>query len=323
MGLLDEIRLNRSVDNFKTIFHDLANSNKQEAIALINDENLHFPSLYILQNEFRKFDLSPYLSVRNRCALEITNEILTRRDAKPQRLLTGNKKENYATLKWMFETGTRDDGLNDQYDEVLEVSAILLIKEFKDNACLSRMIEMIFNRYKKGFYTYDLQWALFESRCPECLLLVANHLRSNDQKEIELARKLLSFIPDMHMDREVDPRNQYNRSRSWINENRKFLVYTGESMNQTSNPRPYIVSLASKYLQIAVSMDTGEAWRVLEAPERSLFDGFKQLDRDSQLLLSHCSSVLHDKNKKWWKQWLSYPMIKQIKIAKKLLEGVS
>jgi hypothetical protein len=167
-----------------------------------------------------------------------------------------------------------------------------------------------------------LIWAFFECADPESLIMVVNRLRSSNRKDVELARKLLDFIPCMGMENHENNLKQYQSCLKWINQNRKFLYYTGESSLQTSNPCRYAVSLESKYLQRTVSNDTEEASRSLTVDEYRLLDSFKELDPDSRLLLSNCSSTLYGRNKYWWNKWLNYPVTKQLEIAKRMSGGL-
>ncbi|HEY5586282.1 MAG TPA: hypothetical protein VIK78_17555 [Ruminiclostridium sp.] len=318
---LDEIRFNNGICKLKETFHDLVNKNPEEAVKLINDENVLFPSLFILQHEIKRSDLYNQLNVRNKYALEITNEMLLKEISKTQRFSYEHKQENYSTLKWILETGYIEDGLSDQYDEVLETAAIILTKVYKDKSCLRTIEEMIFNRYRKGAFIYDLVWAFFEASDPESLIMVVNRLRSSNRKDIELARRFLNFIPCIGMNGEEDPMKQYQCSLKWINENQNFIYYTGETFLQTSNPYRYAVSLEARYLQKTASNVRGELSRSLTADECTCMDSFMRLDDASKLLLSNCSAMLYRKSKYMWSQWLRNPIEKQIEIAQRTLGG--
>lgn len=54
---LDETRLNKGIDKLKATFLDLINNNPEKAVKLINDKNLQFPSLFILQPQIKETDL--------------------------------------------------------------------------------------------------------------------------------------------------------------------------------------------------------------------------------------------------------------------------
>ncbi|MHB8064968.1 MAG: hypothetical protein ACYDG2_20490 [Ruminiclostridium sp.] len=320
--ILDEIRLNRGIDRMKSIFYDLVKSNPEKAIKSINDKNVQFASLFLLRPETRISDIFTRLSARNKYALEITNGILSKEILNTQRFSSEYKQDDYLAIKWILETGYIDDGLNDQYDEVLDAAAIILAKVYKDRSCLSIIEEMIFSRYRKGAFIYDLVWVFFEVSDSENLIIMANRLRSSNRKDVELARKFLNFVPCIGMNSEEDHIKQYQCSLRWLKQNKDFLYYTGETCLQTSNPYLYAVSLEAKYLQKTASSINGELSRSLTEGEVTCLDRFKKLDAASKLCLSNYSSILYRKSKYRWGKWLKNPIDKQIEIAKRMLGGL-
>lgn len=318
---LDEIRLENGIDRLKAVTHDLIDNNFERAIELINDKSVLFPSLFVLRSEIIRYDIIPSLSIRNRYALKIVNKILSRDIPGTQRLSFDYREEDYYVLKWILETGYLEDGLNDQYGEVLETAAIILAKIYKDRNCLRVIEEMIFNRNRRGTYIYDLVWAFFECSRAEDLIMLVNRLCSYSRKDVELARKLLNFIPCMGIDSKEYNVNQYQYSLKWIDQNRNFLYYTGESNLQTSNPHRYAISLEAKYLQKTASKDYGEPSGPLTEDQYTLLDNFKKLDDYSKVLLSNCSSELYRKSRYWWNEWLKYPIDKQIMTAGRIQGG--
>ncbi len=318
--LLDEIRLNKGNDRMKSIFCDLLNNNTEKAIKLINDTNVQFASLFILQNEIKRADIFIKLSERNKHALEMTNGFLLKEILNTQRLSYDYKQEDYSTLKWIWESGHIDDGLDDQYDEVLDMSAIVLAKVYNDRTCLPAIEEVIFNRYRKGAFIYDLVWAFFEVADFENLIMVAKRLQSSNPKDVKLARSLLNFIPCICMNSKEEHIKQYKCSLKWLKQNKDFLYYTGATYLQTSNPYRYAISLEAKYLQKTVYYANGELSESLSEYESSCLDRFMKLDDDFKLYLSNCSSILYQKSKYSWNKWLQSPIDKQIEIAKRIME---
>jgi len=316
IGMLDQIRLNKGTDKMKENFSDLINNNPEKAIKLINDKNVQFTSLFILQPRIKRSELFNHLSERNKHALEITNGILLKEFLNSQRFSSDDKKEDYSTLKWILETGYIGDGLSDQYDEVLDTAAIILSKVYKDKNYLPTIEEMIFNRYRRGAFIYDLVWTFFEVSDADNLIMVANRLRSTNQKDVELARKFLNFIPCIGMDNEKDNMKLFQCALKWIKLNKDFLYYTGETYLQTSNPFRYAVSLEAKYLQKPAQDVNGEIYRSLTDDECSCLDSFKKLDDDSKLRISNYSSMLYHQSKYRWSKWLQNPVDQQLAIAK-------
>lgn len=315
---LDNIRIENGIDNLRSFFYQQIRNDIKEAIKLINDENLHFASLFVLKPEIEKLDILNKLNTRNRIALGITNEILTKQNnvATGEYLSSDYIQAVCSVLKWMIGTGAADDGLNNQYDEVMDITAILLTKVYKDKTMLPTMTDMIFKRYKEGLLIHDLVWAFFEARDPYSLINIAEQLQSSDLKEVELARKLLGFIPGIDMKNDIDKKEQYLSFLDWIGKNNLFLCFTGESFQQTSNPVLYEIVLEAKYLCAAISVDTGKILKSVTEEDFKLLDNFKKLDKDTKLLLANFSFMLHQKDIHSWNTWLHYPIAEQIKIAR-------
>lgn len=318
--LLDEIRLNKGNDRMKSIFCDLLDNNTKKAIKLINDKNLQYTSLFILKNEIKRADIFIKLSERNKHALEITNGLLLKEILNTQRFSSDYKQEDYSILKWIWETGYVDDGLDDQYDEVLDMSAIILAKVYKDRTCLPTIEETIFNRNRKGAFIYDLVWTFFEVSDFENLIMLAKRLQSTNPKDVKLARDLLNFIPCIGMNSKEDHMKQYKCSLKWLEQNKDFLYYTGETCLQTSNPIRYAISLEAKYLQKTISNVNGDLSKSLSEDESRYLDGFMKLDDASKYCLSNYSSILYHKSKYRWSKWLQNSIEKQIEIAKGIME---
>jgi hypothetical protein len=242
IAYLDGIRNRNGLENLKGEFHEIANNDPDKACKLLNDPNMRFPTLFVLQPEIKKCDLHEHLNTRNTHALDLVNDILT--GTIP---VTYKEKLNYyPTLKWMMETGYASDGLNDHYDEVMDKVALMLTRVHRDKTCLRYIEEIIFNRHRKGFFIYDMVWAFFESSEPEDLTLIAHRLRSINPKDVELARQLLNFIPGINAGYGNDPMKQYKHCTNWIHRNRNSMQYTGESFQQNSNPSRYAVVTAQR-----------------------------------------------------------------------------
>nr|WP_208459714.1 hypothetical protein [Clostridium botulinum] len=306
------------VDNIRSFFYQLAKENEKEALNLINDENLHFTSLFVLRPEIEELNLFQKLNARNRIALGITNEILSskRNISDVEYLSFDYIQAVHSALKWMLETGCINDGLDDQYDEILDITAIFLTKIYRDKTVLPIIAEMIFRRYKQGLLIHDLAWAFFESRDPISLSIISERLQSKELKDVELAQELLSFVPGIGIRENIDIKKQYLSFLYWFGKNNLFLHFTGESFQQVKNPVIYRVVLEAKYLCEPVSIDTGEILRILGRKECKLIDQFKRLDKNTQKLLSEFSVMLHHNNICKWQYWLECPIGEQIKFAR-------
>lgn len=321
---LDSIRMNNGSDKLKAHFHDLVKNDRKKAIDSINNENLHFASLFLLRSEIKDSNLLNDLSLRNRIALEIVNEIVEKeKDSSVIKYISSDYTQIvYSILKWIFETGSMDDGLSNKYDEVLDITAILLTRIYNDQKILPRVADMIFARNKKGFFIHDLVWAFFECKDPSSLIMIANRLLSQEIDDVNLASNLLSFVPGIDRNNNSNKQRQYVFFLKWIEENGLFLNFTGQSLQEVNRPRPYVVDLEAKYLRKFVSVESGKMLKPLTLKEKRLLNEFNGLDDNTKLLLSSFSNMLNNKDINLWNKWINYPIKKQIEIAKDSTGGV-
>lgn len=320
---LDKIRLDNGIDKMRDYFIEMSKKNSEEAVNLINAENLHFPTLYLLKNEIDNLNIFDDLNLRNKTAIEITNEVVEK-DKKisiNEYISSDLTQIAYSVLKWIFDTGFNDDGLSNEYDEVLDITAILLIRIYRDQTVLPTIVDMIFDRNRKGLFNHDLVWAFFESKDPNSLIMIASRLLSTETKDIDLASKLLSFVPGMEKSNTSTKEKKYTSFLDWLRENSPFLYFTGQSLQQVNKPTTYVIDLEAKYLNKYVASDTGKTLKSLTDEEAKLLNEFNKLDSNTRILLADFSSALYSKNKNWWNQWIHYPIAKQIKIVKSMMEG--
>lgn len=314
LNILDKKRISHGEESLSSFFESLCNQDMKTAISLLNDTMLSFTSLFILQPIIKKFSLHTMLNLRNKLALEIIYEVLSDvKSHEDENLLNIYIQKVNSVLVWILDTGSMDDGLSDEFDEVLDACAILLLKVYKDKSRLPLISDLIFSRHKKARLIHNLVWAFIEARDPGSLMLVASRLRSIHEADIFLARKLLNFIPGIN---EIDDtEKQYMIFLKWLEENSLFLFYKGESLQQTSRPKPYEIVYEGKYLCKNVSIESGEIISDLLQEEWSLINKFKLLDYNTKVLLSSFSFTLHKKDLKEWNQWLHAPMDVQINMA--------
>lgn len=305
---LDKTRHTGGTDNMKLQFRTIAGKNTYEAVRLLNDESLHFASLFALRSVIHEFGLYRYLNFRNMNALEITDRILNGKPSNVESLPQAYRQKMLSLLKWICETGRLNDGTDAKHEEVIDKAALILIKSYKDKTILSTIVDMIFERHRRGAYTYDLIWACFESCDPAVLIMLSDRLASSDEKDAELAGKLLKFIPCS--DR-IDSEELNLQRISWIHENYPFLYYTGESLHQSCRPVPFMVSLEAKYICKPVSPEKGEFLEPLSRDQYKLLTSFSALDDYSKELLADCSSLLNKTNRNDWTSWLRSPVSRQ------------
>lgn len=320
MSTLDKLRTNRGNNELVQYFFKLVRSDTGKAITLINEEQLSFPSLFLLRSQIIRTPVNRYLNKRNKNALMITNAIISKnywRFGQVSRII-GN--DTPPILKWILTSGKDDTGLRSNYDRILDSCALILIREYKDNSILPVIKEIIYNRNRNGLFTHDMIWAFFEARDPSCIMMLAEGLNSSDSKDIELSKKLLRFIPCIK-NSSLD-NMQYLNVYYWFRDNYPFLYYTGESFQQKTDPSPFEVSLSAKYLNKKVSIDSGRIEDPLTEEELMVIDQFNGIDEENQLLLANYSFILHNRNIHMWNNWIHYPVSEQLRIASERLGGL-
>jgi len=243
------------------------------------------------------------------------DNITTSNFSKIQYLRSHNSNITYPVLKDMFKRGLAEPGVPSEHDELLDVTALLLIKVHKDNTILPSLVDTIFLRNREGLFTLDLIWAFFEARDPYSLMLIANYLESDDSNDVKLARKLLDFVPSIDMSEEKNGKKQYMDFFRFFKENSPFLYFTGENFQRTSKPIRYIVSKTAKYLCRRISLNTGNPLTSLTGNENNLLANFNRLDDDKQSLLSNFSLRLHYENLSLWNSWIKTSISNQISTA--------
>ncbi len=321
VGKLDSVRLENGPEKVKQYFSNLAYSNKKKAIAQINDETLQFPTLYLVRQILVKTGLLPRLSNKHIRTVRLVNAIQSKDTTYVDYLVKNNNAEAHETLKWILLTGCPEDGLENRYDELLELSAALLVRHYRDTDILPVLSDMIFKRYRKGHLIHNLVWAFFEAKNPDSLLLLANNLYSKDPRDCELARRLLGFIPNVGNNINTSPTKMYYDACQWIQENSMFLYHTGECLHLSANPIPFAVSHDAKYLCKPVLPDNGRPFRDYDEVEEGLLSRFRTLDPDTRLQLAGFSYMLYRRNMHQWNSWIHFPIHDQLRTMKMTMGG--
>lgn len=314
---LNNTKAKKGIQGLKAYFEDLVSNNPDEAAAAINDENLYFGCLYMLKPEVEAEAFYKKLCMRNKMALGLIDELQT--GSKNTTVLENSSydyvKSVCSMLQWILVSGAEDDGLDDNYDSLLDAAALILGKVYADRTVLPAIVDMIFARNRKGFFYNDLLWAFFEARYPDSLVLIAKYIQSQQPKDVELARELLSFVPGIGSERDNNRQAQYLSVTDWLEDNIMYLYYTGESYQQTGNPIPYRVIYEGKYLNKAVFVSTGKIIETLDESEYKLLEDFSGLDDKTKIILSNYSHMLHKKDIDYWSLWMGYPVAEQIRLA--------
>jgi hypothetical protein len=193
-------------------------------------------------------------------------------------------------------------GDENDYEEILDISASILIDTYREESILPHLADMIFERFRRGHHTHNLIWAFFRINEPYALRLMAEHIRAMDPQEAELARSLLHLEPSGTPD---DKGRHYDEYISWLEENAPFLYFTGESQQYSSSPVVCGVDFEKKYLDKSGRfLSRGEIARCREA--------FATLGQEDRILLSDYSHKTRNENILQWSRWMRSPVENQI-----------
>lgn len=320
IAFLDQVRLKDGIEKLKNVFQESAAKDKETAVNSLNHEDLQFTSLFILRNEIEKLAIVEQLNERNRIAMEIVEDILSREKESPPascRLsICDHIQMVQAVLRWMLETGSKDDGLSGEFTQVLDTTASLLTTVFRDETVLPLIADLIFTRAEKELFNDYLIWAFFEAREPYTLDLIANRLRSPRVKEANLARRILGFVPGIDVHKDTEGEQQYRVFQLWLEENSPFLHYRGESFQETSKPLPYDVVLKGKYLGRSVSVDSGEILTPLTKEEDQILEEFEKEDEAVKDSIATYSEMKRYQSFDDWNTWVRNPLKERQKVEK-------
>ena len=328
LSLLDNLRFSNGPQELKNYFREQYQIDHNKAIELLNDQNLHFGTLYQLKSELDDKTIKSGLDKVYRKAIDIANllsaQMQNRSARNPESLerkLRSRDDDTNSALRWIVGTGGLEDGFDSKYELLMERSAALLIKSHGDTTQLPALAEMIFARNRRKALIHELVWAFFEARSPDSLLLLAQRLNSRDSRDAMLAKKLLSFIPgigDKSVHTSISP---YSWVSGWLDENRPFLCYTGENLHVSNKPMPYSVSASAKYLCHPVSINTGEPLMPFLPSEIKKLSAFQKLPEKRQQQLAAFSWMLYRRNIYQWNSWIRLSVNEQSALASQMMGG--
>lgn len=319
LSILDRIRIKHGNQKLREAFGKLAGTYKERAVILINDNRILFYTLYVLLPEINAYNLYSSLNSRNKIALKISTKALKDENIRTNlnNLPDYDNRRLYSTLKWMLQTGCEEDGSDDEFDEVLDKTFAILVRKYEDKTIIPILANMIFKRNRQDRYIHDLVWAFFEIKDPFILEHAADFLRSPDDKDLELASRLLN-IESITMAKNMD---RYEAYLAWFKENRFFLHFTGENYQLTSTPTFYRVDLDAKYLsKRSFYHNRKRIIRYTESEKRHLKD-FNELEYEDRVALAEISHKIHNQNPRVWGDWIKSSVNEQKFIAKLVLGG--
>lgn len=315
---LDQVRRSQGANALKSMFLKSGLENSQNAINQLNSENLTFTSLFLLQPEISELNLRDNLSQRNQTALSICKRVTDGKTISDNSDMQDSpeNEQYHKVLLWMFKTGSADDGLSDEFDQIIDILASILIKTHHEKSILPIVVDVIFKRNQKELYIHDLVWACFLSRDLDVLRLIAEHLVSSNPRDVELAKKLLHLQQESPRSRNVDNQSLYTAYLSWLKDNNPYIYFTGESFNLTNCPSHCSVDLEAKYLckenVICVSKQNSQ----LADYEQSCLNSFNKLQDNDKAVLARHSQKIYRENPSYWNQWIKLPLDKQIYLAR-------
>lgn len=216
LSLLDNIRFSNGSDGLKNYYHDLLQNNREKAFEMINDHKLQFGTLFLLRQELSKTTGSDTLNSLYRKSLEIATELIGKKTGQTEKTMRSGNEDTASVLRWMIKTGYTEDSADKDYEQLMEHSAALLTKSFRDTAVLQEIAEMIFARHRSGRLIHELVWAFFEARSPESLQFIAQRLNSSDSRDVELSKRLLCFIPAISESSGIEGSTLYFRALQWL-----------------------------------------------------------------------------------------------------------
>lgn len=323
-GGLETVRTRFGEQRAIETFAQAAQRNKAQAAAMANDQTLRFRTFFVLIPHIKTYKINSELNERGRIVLRFCAEMLADEELKEctqNVTLTGNENL-HNVLKWMIRTGTQDDGADQDYAKVLDNAAALLADRYHDTSVLPLLVDMLFRRARNGYNIHDLSWALFHRGDPHMLRLVASYLRTERAQDYELACSILHLNPLSNEERAQGRQRQYERYLAWLNDNYDYLFPTEESFQLKSDPEPFAVDVAAKYLvRPTMKREWGAASPAMASMQASnLPREFLKLSEAEQELLAAYSHNLHRKNRADWNRFIALSVSEQLNEAKQNMQ---
>ena len=323
LSLLDNVRLGNGTDGLRNFYNQLLKNDRPKALELINDQHLKFGSLYQLRYECSSPRIAEAMNPLYGKALRMIPELSGRADRHSEALMRSGRDSTYAALRWMMKTGFDENEAGSGYDQIMERTAALLTKSFSDTDVLPEIAEMIFAKNRSGKLIHELVWAFFEARKPESLALLVQRLDSADSGDVELAKKLLYFIPCIRENPGMPANILQMQAMAWLRDNLPYLYYTGESLHLSSQPLTYAMEWNAKYLCRPVSPENGELLSILNPFENELMKHFSELPENTRKNMADFSYLLYRTNFNQWTNWIQLPLVNQINLTERYMGGLA
>lgn len=253
---LERVRIHEGNTRCMEFFEQACVQSQRRAAAMINDEDLTFPTLYLLYSSIRPRQLFLNLNQRNQQMIHILTELKKDKTGNGKVSILAKKQLiTHSNLKWAVKTGYQFDG-NTNYDFAIDTFICVLLITYRDKEMLPYAEHLIFARHRDGKGIHDLVWAYFHHRDIRVLKQMAEHLQSNDSREAELAAKLLDTGRICRGCENAQ--SGYTTYLKWLEENEPYLFFTGENMFFSRRPTICKVDQERKYRQRNVRAGTEE-----------------------------------------------------------------
>ena len=301
---LDKIKVQKGKEELKMRFEKALLKNSTDVVNLINNKEISFSTFFILIPILKKYNMFNKLNLRNKIAQKIYDECFSKVVPK----VTYTRQNEIYVLKWIVNSASYDDGIDDDFDKIVDYAFAKLLDENSEPEVIENAVNLAFIRNSKNEFNHDLIWAIFRTGNPDALKAIAKHLKSNNRKEKEFTKTLLENA----MDDGVDDDNRFDKIDEWIEENKPYLNFTGNSYNYATSPRFCEIDTKSKYM----GRNKKESGFSMNIPQTQIqlenIKCFKKLDYKTQAKLSRYSKFLHDTDIEKWNRWQKQSLRKQV-----------
>ncbi len=302
---LEKIKEQNGIEVLKKRFEIALVKKSTDAVALINDKGISFSTFFTLIPLLKKYNTFNKLNLRNRIAQKLYDECFS--TSVPP--VTYTRNNEIYVLKWIINSAAYDDGIDDDFDKMVDYAFAKLLDENSEPQIIENAINLAFMRYLKNEFNHDLIWAIFRTGNPEALRIVAKHLASNNNDEKEFSKILLENAMDDGLDDEVD---RFSDIDNWIEENKPYLNFTGNGYNYSTSPRFCEIDTKSKYMG-KCKKESGFPMNIPQSQiQLENISNFKRLDYRTQVKLSRYSKFLHDTDIEKWNRWQKQSLQKQV-----------
>lgn len=199
------------------------------AVNLINDMGVSFSTYFLIIPLIKKYNLLKHMNLRNKIAMKLYDECFSDNVVD----VTYSDSNEKSVLRWMVNSASYDDGIDDDFDKLIDFAIAKLLSEYNDDETLKNAIDLAFLRNRKKEFTHDLVWEIFKSNNPKALKLIAQHLKSNDEREKMFSWTLIENAVETNIEYKD---YTYENVNKWLNDNLPYIEFTGNSYNYSSVP---------------------------------------------------------------------------------------